>query len=249
MKKHSNAPKEGYCMAKTKGRLVYVLLALLFLFISLCTGAFGLSLWGEDKALWDSMDYLSLMVAVIASIGFAAAGIYEGYTSIRDAFFPEKSRLAVSIRSQLSHPDMAPPVKELFAMVDKDIRENGQWFESVAVGKEWVLGDDASHISRIRAVFGRNELQRVHSQNRVQTRRIVQLLIVDDRKQVQITGLQDPRKLEELLSCLRQKAPAALFLPYSEYMGFCGKTDEEWASMERAFRQGQQKIQDKEAVH
>ena len=44
-------------------------------------------------------------------------------------------------------------MKELFAIVDKDIRENGQWFDKVAVGKEWVLGDMASYIPRIRVFF------------------------------------------------------------------------------------------------
>ena len=35
-------------------------------------------------------------------------------------------RLAKSIRSQLPYPDEAPPVEELFAMVDRDIQANGQ---------------------------------------------------------------------------------------------------------------------------
>ena len=46
----------------------------------------------------------------------------------------------------------------LFAMVDKDIQASGQWFDRVAIGKEWVLGDDVSSIARIRGVFSRDEI-------------------------------------------------------------------------------------------
>ena len=53
----------------------------------------------------------------------------------------------------------APPVEELFAMVDRDIQENGQWFGRVAIGEEWVFGDDVSAISRIRGVFPRDEIE------------------------------------------------------------------------------------------
>ena len=72
------------------------------------------------------------------------------YRSLRDALVPEKSALAQSIRDQLPHPDEAPAVKELFAMVDQDLKQNGQWCGKLGVGKEWVLGDEVSRISRIR---------------------------------------------------------------------------------------------------
>lgn len=233
---------KSYCMERTRSRLVYLLLALLFLLIAFLMGVYGISRLGEDKSSWDYMDYISLIIALGGAVGFAAAGIYEGYTSVRDAFFPEKSRLARSIRSQLPFPDGAPGVQELFAMVDRDIEANGQWFGRLAIGKEWILGDDASYIPRIRAVFGRNELKVVHRQNRVQSSRIVQLLIVDDRKQVQITGLREPKELEAILSCLRQRVPSAHFGDYSEYIGYCSKTDEEWYAMERAFRDRQERM-------
>lgn len=238
-RKNSDASKGGYCLKRTRNRLVYLPLAILFLFLALAMGAFSVLLLKEDWSLWDYTDYITLAVGIGGTLAFAAGGIYEGYTAIRDAFFPEKSRLANSIRSQLPNPDMAPGVQELFAMVDKDIAENGQWFDRIAIGKEWVLGDDATYIPRIRAVFGRNELKTVHRKSRTQATRIIQLLIVDDRQQVQITGLRNPRELEAILTCLRLRTPAALFLPYKEYTGFCGKTDLEWASMERDFRQRQ----------
>lgn len=121
-------------------------------------------------------------------------------------------------------------------MVDQDIQENGQWFDRVAVGKEWVLGDDVSAISRIRVVFGRDEIKRHHSNGRTQTTRIVELYILDDRKQVQLTGLRNPGELSSLLDCIKLRAPDALFRPYSEYFDYLGKSDEEWQELEREFQ-------------
>ncbi len=72
--------------------------------------------------------------------GAALIGLFLAFLSLRDALFPEKSALAQSIRSQLPYPDEAPGVQELFAMVDRDLKENGQWFGKLGVGREWVLG-------------------------------------------------------------------------------------------------------------
>ena len=72
-------------------------------------------------------------------------------------------------------------------MVDRDIEANGQWFDRVAIGKEWVLGDEVTSIARIRGVFPRDEIKVHYSGGRRQSARVVELYIVDDRKQVQVT--------------------------------------------------------------
>lgn len=233
----------SYCLSRTRQRLVYVLLGVLLLFLAFCMGVYGYSSFEEGTSWWGFTEYLKFVVCIVAVVGFTAAGIYEGYTAIRDFLFPEKSMLAQSIRSQLPYPDAVPDWKELFAMVDRDIAENGQWFEKVAIGKEWVLGDQASYIPRIRAIFGRNELKTVHSNNGTRTRRTVQLLIVDDRKQAQITTLRDPRELEAILSCLRLRTPAAHFGNFNEYIGYCNKTDMEWYTLERNFQKRKERLQ------
>jgi len=233
----------SYCLDRTRQRLVYILLGLLLLAIALCMGVYGISLLGEDKSYWGYTEYIKLVVSFLLFIGLAAAGIYEGVTAVRDACFPEKSMLAQSIRSQLPYPDGAPGWRELFAMVDQDIAENGQWFGKVAVGREWVLGDQASYIPRIRAVFRQNELKATHTQNGSRTRRAVRLLIVDDRKQAQITTLQDPRELDDIISCLRLRTPAAHFGNYNEYIGYCNKTDMEWYTLERDFQKRRENLQ------
>lgn len=234
-KQQPNGPEEGYCLQRTRRRLARLVWAVLFLLIGLACGfVFVLEITG-DRSGWEIVDYVTVIIAGVIGLSGILGGLYEAFTDVRDAFFPGKSRLARSIRSQLPYPEAAPGVKELFAMVDEDIRENGQWFDRVAVGKEWVLGDEASAISRIRVVCGRNEVCRRHYGGRVQTSRIIELYLMDDRRQVQATGLRDGRELEALLGCLRLRAPEALFCSYKEYMNYCSKSEEEWQTLEREF--------------
>lgn len=241
-------PRGGYCLARTRERLICLAWAVLLIFFAVCLGVYCFVLLTEDKDGWDYMNYIYLVIGLLGMAVCTVSGIYEGYTAIRDSLFPEKSRLAASIRSQLPHPDLAPSIQELFSIVDQDIEENGEWFGKVAVGKEWVLGDEASYIPHIRAVFGRDEIQTHHTGRGAQLRRIVQIYIVDNRKQVQVTSLQNSRKLNLLLSCLRLRAPLAYFGNYSEYPGYCHKTDAEWAAMERSFqrRLSQMKYEEEE---
>lgn len=124
-----------------------------------------------------------------------------------------KSGLAKSIRIQLPYPEEAPPVRKLFAMVDQDIKENGVWFGHMAVGREWVLGDEASRIPRIRGIFGRDEVRSSGSGNNRRVSRILEVWILDDRQRRQVTSLKSPKELQGALECLRQRAPAAILEP------------------------------------
>ena len=198
----------------------------------------------EDKVGWDYMEYVKLAIGLIAAIIFLSLGIYTVYTSIRDAFWPEKSTLARSIRGQLPYPDSAPKVKELFAMVDKDIGINGQWFDQIAVGKEWVLGEVASYLPRIQVFFGRDETRTRKSGDRMNTTRIIELHILDDRRQHQIMTLKNPRELQPLLDCISLRAPDALCRPYSEIPAWIRKSDIEWKNMlrEHRVRQGEREM-------
>lgn len=179
---------------------------------------------------------MKLVVSGVVTLGAALLCIYETYTDLRDVFCPEKSRLAKSIRSQLPYPDEAPDVAELFARVDQDIRANGIWFDRVAIGNEWVLGDEAAFIPRIRGVFPRNEMKMRVSGNRSQTYRIVQLWLVDDRKQTQCTDLRSPSELDMAVKCLRLRCPEAFFSEYKKLYDFVGKSEEDWQAMDRDFR-------------
>lgn len=235
-KQQPDGPEEGYCLQRTRRQLARLGWALLYLLIAACCGVVFFMQLQADRSAWRLEDWAVLAVSGVVAFGGLLLGVYETCTDLRDAFFPERSRLARSIRSQLPYSDEAPDVKELFAMVDRDIRENGQWFDRVAVGREWVLGDDVSAISRIRVVFGRDEIKTRISKNRRQTTRIIELHILDDRRQVQITSLRNPGELEALLACLKLRAPAALFRPYQEFSDYSGKSEEEWATLERAYQ-------------
>lgn len=233
-----NNTSNSVCLKRTRKRIVNLLWAALFLFAALALLTYAASCWTSDRSYWEVKDWVTAILSTVLGLTALAAGLYESVTSIRDTFFPSKSRLAKSIRSQLPYPEEAPPVKELFAMVDKDILENGVWFDRVVVGREWVLGDDATYIPRIRAVFGRDEIQRRRVNGRTITGEVIQLYIIDDRKQVQATGLRNPNELKQLLECLRLRAPDALFLPYDQFPDYAAKSREEWDTINREFQTG-----------
>ena len=191
-KQQPDGPAEGYCLQRTRGRLILLVWAAVALLMAAAGAAYLTLSWTVDKTGWDYMEYIKLAAAgLLAVSGLLVAG-YLAYTGLRDAFCPEKSQLARSIRQQLPYPEEAPPVKELFAMVDEDVRQNGQWFGRLAVGREWILGDEVSYIPRIRGVFWRDETRTRRSGNRVTTTRILQLWILDDRRQCRPTDLRQP---------------------------------------------------------
>ena len=227
-------PQGGFCLDRTRKRLARLLWSVLYLLLAAGCGVVFFMGFGEEKT--EISDWAVWIVSGGGFLLFAGCCLYETVTDLRDALFPAKSRLAKSIRSQLPYPDEAPPVEELFAMVDRDIEANGQWFDRVAIGKEWVLGDDATAISRIRGVFPRDEIKVRYSGGRRQSARIVELYIVDDRKQVQTTGLRRPDELKAAVSCLRLRVPEALFGSYEHMSDFTGQSEEEWQATERDFR-------------
>ena len=235
-KNNPDMPEGGYCLEKTRKRLASLGLAVIVLALGFCVAVYIFMMLKEDTSTWETMDYVKLAVGGLGGMALLLGGIYTAYTSVRDAFWPEKSTLARSIRSQLPYPDGAPGVKELFAMVDKDIQENGQWFDKVAVGKEWVLGDEASYIPRIRVYFGRDEIRTHRSETHTSTSRILELHILDDRRQHQIMTMRNPNELQAILDCISLRAPDALRRPYNEIGKWQEKSDMEWENMLREYR-------------
>ena len=229
-------PKDGWCRQRTRGRLRLLLWAALCLFIGAALAVFFVGTWMENRDRREMEDYVRLTVSGVLGPAAVLGGFYLACVGVRDAFFPAKSTLARSIRAQLPFPDEAPPVDELFAMVDNDIRSNGLWFDSVAVGSEWVLGEEASCISRIRAVFDRDEIQHRRTGNTTTTIRILQVYIMDDRRQVQISDLKHPNELPMLIDCLKLRAPDALFKPYAQFVNYNSMDDSEWEAVERDYR-------------
>ena len=238
-KRQREDPNASFCLLRTQSRLSALLWAVLVLALAVLA---GLGFFGQLKCggPMDTWDFGVLCVWVAAGVVCAALTVVAAaiaYQAVRDSLFPAKSALAQSIRSQLPHPDEAPPVEKLFAMVDDDIRANGKWFGKVAVGREWVLADRAMSISRIWAVLGLDKVTTVRTKNGSRPQRIIELHLMDDRRQVQTTGLKDDGELEAILTCLRLRAPWASF--YTEEIDFyhlADLSDEEWYSFDRETR-------------
>ena len=240
-KQQPDGPEEGYCLQRTRGRLTGLILAAIFI-----VGG-GLAIWFfavaetmpyEAEQLKEEISFGYYLIPV-AGTGAILAGLFLACRSLRDALYPEKSALAQSIRSQLPYPEEAPPVKELFAMVDQDLEQNGQWCGKLGVGREWVLGDEASSIPRIRGVFSRVERHTRHAGKRTQVTYLYEIWIVDDRRQQQVTSLKSKREVEDAMDCLRRRVPAAVFGEYNsrEYNDLIyAREEEQQYAQERAYR-------------
>lgn len=159
--------------------------------------------------------------------------------AICDTFFPEKSSLAQSIRNQLPYPDEALPVERLFAMVDQDLKENGQWFGSVGIGREWVLGDGANRIDRIRGIFVINEIHQHHTQTDTRTSRNMELVLIDDRWQRTVTSFHSLKDLQAAADCLALRVPEARRGVNSANMDFWTMNKRAREDFEREFRKKQ----------
>lgn len=238
-KNNPHGVSEGYCLSRTRKRLIWLIWALLVLVVSaalFCMLMVGLK---QDRAYWDTMDYTILAVCGIGGPLLLIVGLCLGYTAIRDTFFPEKSALAKSIRKQLRYPDEAPPVDALFAMVDKDLKENAQWFGPVGIGQEWVLGDGANRIDRIRGIFVINEIHQHHTQTGVRTSRNMELILIDDRWQRTVTSFNDLSDLQAAADCLSLRVPDARRGINDESRSFFGMDELAREEFEREFRQKQ----------
>ncbi|MCH5324841.1 MAG: hypothetical protein J1E39_06455 [Eubacterium sp.] len=226
-------PKGGWCRKRIKERAENKVFALLFFVVGVIMLVnFIVPLAAGGSALTDISPVIA--AAVIGLIVFGVGG-YIGYCSLHDTFVPAQSRIARSIRSQLEYPDSAPPVDELFEMVDKDIDENGEWFGRAAVGDEWLFGDEASLLSRVRVVFGLKAIQHHRSHGSRTYNRTIRLYVMDDRHQIQETRLYEYNDLDELLEYLQQRLPDALFRPYSEFGKYKKMTDREWYALEQEY--------------
>lgn len=230
IRKVNGGPVDGYCMAHLRKKLPLALLGALFVVVGVGGAAYAWTTYNETPIEWGNM----IGGVVVAFLG-VVIGTYQAFTALRDACFPEKSTLAKSIRSQLDYPDEAPGVVELFSMVDSDIAQNGTWFGPLAVGKEWVLGDEASRLDRVRGIFYVAEIQRRHTANETNTSRILQLILLDDRRQMQTTDFSKADDLEGAFLFLKERLPDAFYGKKSEMERILSQTEEEWHQTQADF--------------
>lgn len=238
-KENPHGTAEGYCLSRTRKRLHLVLWGLLLLFLGVAAGSVFIMGLGQDKAYWDMKDHITFWGSMVGAIFLFALGIYISFIGVRDTFFPAKSALAQSIRNQLPYPDEAPPVEKLFAMVDADLKENGQWFHSVGIGKEWVLGDLANRIDRIRGIFTEDKIHSHHTQHGTQSSRSLKLILIDNRWQKSVTDFNNPKELQAAADCLALRVPDAARGKNDQCSNFLNMDDIQKEKFEREFRQKQ----------
>lgn len=238
-KNNPHGVAEGYCLSRTRKRLSRLLWSLLLLLLSVCLAVFFLDGVNTDRSDWEAADYATLVISGGGTAVLAAAGVYMAYTALRDTFFPSRSALAQSIRSQLPYPDEAPEVAKLFDMVDRDLKENGQWFGPVGIGKEWVLGDMANRIDRIRGIFVVDQVRVRSGGNGTRSSRTLELVLIDNRWQKSVTAFRDPGDLQAAADCLALRVPDARRGKNDQYANFLQMDESRREEFERDFRQKQ----------
>jgi len=236
-KNNPHGVEEGYCLSRTRKQFTWLIWALLMLVIAAALGAVFFMGLDQDRTYWETMDYVTLAVSGGGTVLLALLGLWLGYAAIRDTFFPEKSALAQSIRNQLPYPEEAPPAAELFAMVDKDLQESAQWFGPVGIGREWVLGDGANRIDRIRGIFVINEIHQHHTKTGVRTSRTMELVLIDDRWQRTSTSFGNLKDLQAAADCLALRVPDAARGGESRCSSFWTMDESAREDFEREFRQ------------
>lgn len=235
-KNNPHGAEEGYCLSRTRKKLIWLIWALLMLVIAASLGvSFAIGL-DQDRTYWEKTNYITLAVSGSGAVLMALLGLYLAYVAVRDAFFPAKSFLAQSIRNQLPYPDEAPSVEKLFAMVDNDLKENARWFGPVGIGREWVLGEGATKIDRIRGIFVIDEIHQYSTQSGTRTRRNMELVLIDDRWQRMTTSFNNPKDLKAAGDFLALLVPDAARGNGGQCSGFYSMNEIRRESFEREFR-------------
>jgi len=69
-------PSGGYCLARTRERLICLVWAVLLIFFAVCLGVYSFVLLTEDKDGWDYMNYIYLVIGLLGMAVCTVAGIY-----------------------------------------------------------------------------------------------------------------------------------------------------------------------------
>ena len=238
-KNNPHGAAEGYCLSRTRKKLVWLLWALLALLLAAGLGVVFAMGMDQDRTFRETEDYVTLAVSGGGCVLFALLGLWLGYAAVRDTFFPGRSALAQSIRSQLPYPDEAPEVGTLFAMVDDDLKENARWFGPVGVGREWVLGDEANRIDRIRGIFVIDEIHQHTTKTGTRTSRNMELVLIDDRWQRTSTSFNNLSDLQAAADYLALQVPDAVRGRNSQCTDFWTMDESAREEFEQKFRQQQ----------
>lgn len=91
-KQQSNGPEEGYCLQRTRGRLIQLVWAAMALLVSAAGAAWLVTNWSQDRTGWDLTNYAKIAVGGVLAAGGLLTAVYEAYTGLRDAPVPGKER-------------------------------------------------------------------------------------------------------------------------------------------------------------
>lgn len=203
----TSALKRNFCYNRSREHDLNWMLGSLI--VALPCFAYGFYLYKEESFTW----FNSLLFAV----GAIAWG--KLLVCLLTVMNPERGKLGKSLRPYYEGC-ITTDILSLFAVIDKDIAENGQQFDYVWVGKEWVVGGEAMRIDRIRGIFT-FEICIGIDQNELE------ICLVDRDQNIQVTSLGVERRLDALYDYLKYLVPRAETGGFKDYSIFIAKNKNE----------------------
>lgn len=207
----------------------YVKWAVMSLFTALCCIPVGFYPFLYGPFAWGP--FFGSTIGTIALVMFVR--------SILVILTPGCGKLGKSVRLY-SDGTINTGTQAVFAMIDKDMEENGRRFGYVWVGSEWVLGGEAMRIDRIRGIFSFKIWKGKQYEYAI--------CLVDDRQNVQVTNLTFEKQLDELHHYLIALLPKAATGGFKDYMTFIAKDKDEMEAFNEEFLHPKRQLEDAEFV-
>lgn len=233
MQSLSKTQGKVHCSSRNRARyakrmIVYLILTLLLLPTSI-------ALLTMQPVEWPAVVMLCVGV-------FSLSKLCISILSMR---YPDRGVLGKSL---LSYTDGTKygNVRSLFLRIDEDMAANGRKFGYLWVGEEWVLGDEAMRIERIRGIF-RIKIWRGK-------RHEYAICLVDDRRNVQTTNIDRESHLDGCYYYLTGLLPHTFRgESMGEYGEFIGMDDEKLEEFNRTYAdkqrmQGESSKKDEDTV-
>ena len=167
--------------------------------LALYAGVFVLATAGSLLAYRNAAT-LGLLAFPLACVG--VSGLAKLLYLLIPALSPGLCGLGRSVRFQ--SPACTRPLAALFADIDADIRDHGERFGGLHVGREWAIFLEAMRISRIRGIFAA-----VIEPEREGEPEAYGLWLVDADSNILEASLPSRRVLENARACLLERVPDA----------------------------------------
>lgn len=185
----------------------------------------GKSVNFRSEGIYEAMQWLEernisseLLLAGVFYI-LAIIGVFTLYRGLKKAA-ASHTKMGESILTQAKNYES---IKEMIASIDADLERGSNIYDTVYVGREWILSEQAMRLSNVCGIFkieaDKNDFA---------------LALVDDQQNVWGAGFDNKEYLDKAYRYLTEKLPDAVRGDYNAYMEFLGEQTNIQETMEEA---------------